>query len=292
RHAQAAADWDLAARLLSDHWFELVLDGQAATAYELLSRFPPGVAASNAELTALTAAGELNGGSLQEAERCLALATQAAASVGAERRRRFRLMLAVLRLSLARQRSDLPAAIEEAQRVLAPAGAPDDATRLGLGEDLRALALISLGAAEFNALRIDEAKQHWGQAVALARRIERPFLELTGLAHLAAAENFRSIARGVARAEQAVELARRHGWADEPVVVLAYEALAGPMVWRGRLEEAERLLERAERTLRPEVEPAVAMFHYQSLGLLELVRGRDRQALRAFEAAERLASSL
>src|SRR5690606_31188198 len=97
RHAQAAADWDLAARLLSDHWFELVLDGQAATAYELLSRFPPGVAASNAELTALTAAGELNGGSLQEAERCLALATQAAASVGAERRRRFRLMLAVLR---------------------------------------------------------------------------------------------------------------------------------------------------------------------------------------------------
>src|SRR5690606_19099976 len=38
RHAQAAVDWELAARLLSDHWFELVLDGQAATAYELLRR--------------------------------------------------------------------------------------------------------------------------------------------------------------------------------------------------------------------------------------------------------------
>src|SRR3984885_9499314 len=32
RHAQAAQDWDLAGRLLSDHWFGLALDGKAATA--------------------------------------------------------------------------------------------------------------------------------------------------------------------------------------------------------------------------------------------------------------------
>ena len=40
RHAQAAQDWGLAARLLFDHWFGLVLDGQAATAYQLLAGFP------------------------------------------------------------------------------------------------------------------------------------------------------------------------------------------------------------------------------------------------------------
>ncbi|HEY8519842.1 MAG TPA: LuxR C-terminal-related transcriptional regulator [Gammaproteobacteria bacterium] len=291
RHAQAADDWDRAARLLSDHWFELVLDGHAATAHDLLSRFPPGIVAANAELIALTAAGELNRGSLEEAERHLLLATQEAASVPEERRKRFEVILAALRLSLARQRSDLPAAIEEAQRVLAPPPTPA-AAPLGLGEDLRALALISLGAAEFNALRIDEAKQHLEQGIALARRIERPFLELNGLAHLAAAENFRSLALGVERAREAIELARRHGWTDEPVVALAYEALAGPMVWRGRLEEAETLLARAERVLRPEVEPAVAMFHHQSRGLLELLRGRRKEALRAFEAAERLRTSL
>src|SRR5690606_24113792 len=68
--------------------------------------------------------------------------------------------------------------------------------------------------------------------------------------------------------------------------------LAGPMVWRGRLEEAETLLARAERVLRPEVEPAVAMFHHQSRGLLALLRGRRKEALRAFEAAERLRTSL
>ena len=40
RHAQAARDWSLAARLLSDHWVDLDLGGQAATAHELLTAFP------------------------------------------------------------------------------------------------------------------------------------------------------------------------------------------------------------------------------------------------------------
>jgi ATP/maltotriose-dependent transcriptional regulator MalT len=41
RHAQAAQDWDLAARVLTDHWLGLYLDGQAAAARELLTQFPP-----------------------------------------------------------------------------------------------------------------------------------------------------------------------------------------------------------------------------------------------------------
>ena len=40
RHAQAARDWELAARLLADHWPGLYLDGQAATIHELLAGFP------------------------------------------------------------------------------------------------------------------------------------------------------------------------------------------------------------------------------------------------------------
>jgi hypothetical protein len=38
RHAQAARDWGRAARLLSDRWVSLELDGQAATAQALLAR--------------------------------------------------------------------------------------------------------------------------------------------------------------------------------------------------------------------------------------------------------------
>jgi LuxR family maltose regulon positive regulatory protein len=41
RHAQAAEDWDRAARLLADHWPSLHLDGQDATTHQLLAGFPP-----------------------------------------------------------------------------------------------------------------------------------------------------------------------------------------------------------------------------------------------------------
>ena len=40
RHAQAAGDWGLAARVLSDHWVGFGLNGLGATAHELLARFP------------------------------------------------------------------------------------------------------------------------------------------------------------------------------------------------------------------------------------------------------------
>ena len=53
----------------------------------------------------------------------------------------------MVRLLLARQRGNLPAVAEEAQRLQAMAEAPD-AAQPGLGEELRALALISLGSAE------------------------------------------------------------------------------------------------------------------------------------------------
>src|SRR5262249_505416 len=39
RHAQAALDWDLAARLLADHYFGFSLDGQAVTAHRFLTAF-------------------------------------------------------------------------------------------------------------------------------------------------------------------------------------------------------------------------------------------------------------
>ena len=42
-HTQAAGDWPGAARLLADHSFSLMLDGQAQTIQALLRAFPPGV---------------------------------------------------------------------------------------------------------------------------------------------------------------------------------------------------------------------------------------------------------
>ena len=69
RHAQAARDWGLAARLLADNWPGLHLGGQAATVHALLAGFPAGATAADAELAAVAAADELAQGSLEAAER-------------------------------------------------------------------------------------------------------------------------------------------------------------------------------------------------------------------------------
>ncbi|HYZ53405.1 MAG TPA: LuxR C-terminal-related transcriptional regulator, partial [Streptosporangiaceae bacterium] len=208
--------------------------------------------------------------------------------VPADRRARFQVMLAIQRLTFARQRGDLPAVAGEAQRLLAPAEAAD-AAQPGLGEDLRALTLISLGIAELWATRLEEADRHLGQGVALAHRIGRPYLEVTGLAHQAMVAHFRSSALAAELSTQAVELARRHGWSEEPITGAAYAELGAARVWQGRLEEAEPWLGHAERTLRAEAEPATGLLLHYARGGLELARGRDEEALRAFRAAGRLA---
>ena len=288
RHAQAAQNWALAARVLSDGWVGLGLAGLGDTVHELLTRFPAGVIAGDAELAARVAGDQLARGSLEEAERCLALATRTLESVPADRRGRAQAVLAVVRMRLARQRGDLETVAGEAQRLLAPAVTAEP----GLGGDLRALALIDLGIAEAWTARFEVADRHLGDGIALARRIGRPYLEVTGLAHLAQLESWRSFRLGAQRGLQAIALATEHGWADEPVAGLAYLALGVAMVTQGRLEEAEQALSQAERTVRAEVEPAAGMRLHYGRGMLEFVSGHHDAALNAFQAAERLASSL
>src|SRR5437016_5822575 len=97
RQAQAAQDWALAARVLSDRWVGLGLAGLGGTVHELLTRFPAGVIAGDAELAARVAGGPLARGSLEEAERYLALATRKLGSVPAGRGGRAQAVLAVVR---------------------------------------------------------------------------------------------------------------------------------------------------------------------------------------------------
>jgi LuxR family maltose regulon positive regulatory protein len=292
RQAQAAEDWGMAARLLSDHWLDLYLGGRVATLVELLARFPRRVVAANPELTTVQVAGDLVRGSVADAGRHLAQATSALAAVPADRRGRVQVMLAVLRLFLARRLVDFPVVVQEAQRLLALTE-DADAARLGLGEDRRAAALISLGIAEMWALRFEDGERHLEQGVALARRIGRPYLELTGLAHWTHAMLlFRPDAAQAERSWEAIELAERHGWGEEPLAGMAYAQLGIVMLYQGRLAEAEPWLEHAEQTLRAEVEPAAGMSLRYARAVLELARGRYQEALAAFRGAEKLAATL
>jgi hypothetical protein len=293
RELTAAPDldgWAIVERLLADHWPTLYLDGQAGTTHELLAGFPAEARAPDAELAAVAAADELAQGSLEAAERYLGLAERGLASVPAGRRGQALVLLGVVRLLLARQQLNLPELAEQAQRLQAAAEAPE-AAQPGLGEELRALALVSLGITEVFATRL-EGQRHLEQGLALARRIGRPYLEFTGLAYQAVAEFYWSFPQTADRSMRAIELAREHGWTDEPTVGIAYMRLGSVLAWQGRPEEAEPWVQHAERTIRAEAEPAAAFGVHHIRGVLELARGRDADALAAFRAAGRLAGRL
>jgi LuxR family transcriptional regulator, maltose regulon positive regulatory protein len=291
RHAQAAEDWGLAARVLSDHCLGFVVDGQAATAYEFLTRFPAQAVAADAELIALMAAGELDRGSVEEAKRLLALAADGSASVPEERRGRLEVLLTVLRLWLGPQRGDLPTVVEEAERLLTWAEA-GDTFQPELDEDLRALMLTSLGIAELWSFRLEEAERHLGQGVDLARRRGRAYLEITALAYWAAVASPWSVGMAVERGMQAVKLARQHGWSDQPIAAVAYLALGTAAVCEGRLAEAEALLERADSTIPAQLQPGARMMLHVAYGLLDLARGHHEAALAAFRTAGSLAEQV
>ncbi len=73
---------------------------------------------------------------------------------------------------------------------------------------------------------------------------------------------------------------------------MAYAHLGIVMLFQGRLDEAEPWLDRAERTLRTEVEPGAGMSLRHARAVLELARGRHHEALAAFRGAEKLTATL
>jgi hypothetical protein len=147
--------------------------GQGPTVHGLLTTFPADIVAADAELAALMAGDELVRGSLAEAERYLALADRGVASVAEDRSHRCRADAACPPTRRP------PGCGRGGATAAGPAGTADSA-RIEAAEDLRALALVSLGIAELWAARFEEAGRHLEDGVALARRIGRPYLEFTG----------------------------------------------------------------------------------------------------------------
>jgi len=127
----------------------------------------------------------------------------------------------------------------------------------------------------------------------LAREIGRPYLEVGCLAWLGFASlgrhSFATIQR---RCREAIALAERYGWGAEPVIAPALMMLAGTLVWTGEFDEGERWLRRAARALQTDTGPDLRLHAHLASGLLQAGRGRHREALQEFSAAERLASQL
>jgi LuxR family maltose regulon positive regulatory protein len=297
RHTQAAGDWAGAARLLADHSFSLTLDGQAQTMQALVRAFPPG--GDHPELALVRAGGDLVQGRLDEAAAHLAVAERHAQTAPPERQRRLRVAVAALQLALARRRGDLAGVIEHVRFLDSPVSGQSDED-IALGNDLRAVALMNLGTAEAWTLGLPDAERHLQEGAVLARQIGRPYLEIGCLAQLAFAYIFHgaampkgdSFATTQRRCREAIALAERHGWGTEPVIAPALMTFAGTMVFLGEFDEAELWLQRTARALQTDTGPDIRLLLHQTAGILNASRGRHREALEEFGAAEYLASQM
>ena len=289
RHTQAAGDWPEAARLLADHSFSLTLDGQAQTIQALVRAFPPGE--DHPELALVRAGGDLVQGRLDEAAAHLAVAETHAETAPPDRRRRLRVAIASLKLSLARRRGHLAGVVEQARFLASPVTGQSDED-IALGSDLRAVALMNLGIVEAWSLGLPDAERHLREGAVLAREIGRPYLEVGCLAQLGFASKIHPFAITQRRCREAIALADRYGWGAEPIVAPALVTLAGTTVWTGEFDEGELWLRRTARALQTDTGPGIRLLVHIVSGMLQAGRGRHHEALEEFSAAEHLRSQL
>src|SRR5690242_11292913 len=245
------------------------------------------------------AMGDLAQGRLDQAAAHLVVAETYAETAPADRRRRLRVAVASLKLSLARRRGDLAGVTKQARFLASPVTGPSDED-IALGSDLRAVALMNLGTAEAWSLGLPDAVRHLREGADLAREIGRPYLEVGCLAQLAFAYVFHgadmpkihAFATTQRRCREAIALAERYSWGTEPVIAPALMTLAGTMVLLGEFDEGERWLRRTERALQTDTGPDIRLLLHQTAGMLYAGRSRHHEALEEFGAAEHLALQL
>ena len=288
KHAQAASDWRFAGDLIGQHGFSMALDGSFATIRALLEPFPQDEFA-NPELAAFMAYGEVIRHSLDTAASYIAMAERHSSEVPEERQRVFGAMLATARMTLARWRGDYGTLVSEVRPLLEPVEA-ETVSEVAAAHDVRAVALMTLGTVELWSGAGDDAERHLTEALELARRNGRPYIEVGCLAHLALAVGRRSLTAQREVAAQALQLMEEFGWMSEPVAPMVLATLGAVDVWQGRFDDAQPWLDRAEESLRPGAEPAKALVVRYSRGIQRLGQGRLMMAAAAFGEAQRLQS--
>ncbi|MFD3583448.1 LuxR C-terminal-related transcriptional regulator [Streptomyces sp. NPDC058683] len=286
-HLQAAGDWTEAARLLTDHAISLTLDGQAGTLAALLGAFPAQNGTDSAELALVHAIAALDQLRLDQAAAHLKAAGSHAATTAPDRRRRLRMAVGSLGLRLARLRGHFDGVFDQVGTLLTPAGG-QSVTDVTLSADLRTDALLNLGVTEAWSLRLADSMRHLEEGATLARRIGRPYLEVSCLGHLGFASTNHSFSLARQRCEEALALAERHGWSDDPVIAPAQATLANALVWTGEFEHAAHWLKRAQHTCDATSEPAMRLLVSLTAAILSAAQGSHHRALEEFTAARQL----
>jgi LuxR family maltose regulon positive regulatory protein len=147
---------------------------------------------------------------------------------------------AELALALAGLRGDRDAAVKASLLAL------DEGSARDLAVEVRALALVNLGIAELWSGAGDAAGEHLEQAAGVALESGNEFLLFLAGGYAAAVDaQAGRLQAAAARATTAIELAERCGWTGVPHAAVAYLARGAVHLWRGELDQAKRLTDRA-----------------------------------------------
>jgi LuxR family maltose regulon positive regulatory protein len=245
-HAVEAGAWDLAARLAGARWIDLLIRGEIGVLSPLVERMPLDRLDADPELSLAIASALLDRGDEVAAEQQLRRAEHGTRRVPRERRHRFDVSVAAVRLYLARLRGDPDAALE-AGRELVHAGALEPGV---VETDLRALALTNLGIAELWTGDLTDAERHLQSARGAAGEAGRDWLVLIAIAHLAMVAGLGAdYARAGRLAREAIAHAEAHGWERTWPTGTALMALTVSALLAGRVDEAEATLTDAQVAL-------------------------------------------
>jgi LuxR family transcriptional regulator, maltose regulon positive regulatory protein len=126
----------------------------------------------------------------------------------------------VVRLVLSRWRGDIESVLT-AMPLVEEALASQQASARALSDELRSVALQNLGVAEQWSSRLQDARRDLEQALDVARRAHRPWLEIPPLGHLGIAGPWTglSLSARLGFSKEAVRIAESHGWGEDPAIV-------------------------------------------------------------------------
>jgi LuxR family maltose regulon positive regulatory protein len=150
-------------------------------------------------------------------------------------------------------------------------------------DDLRALALLNLGIAELWTGALEAATGHLREGLVAARRAGRDGLVVGFLGQLAAVTAGSRQGEGVRLAREALALAERRGWSQNPSTACAYLVLGGARFDWGDLAAAERYLDLA-MACRPE--PAITLTIGLTRAVITHANGDPAAALEILRVAQ------
>jgi LuxR family maltose regulon positive regulatory protein len=242
RHLLAAGDWERAARVLDNHWADVVVGSRRLNLPEIVSFAPDRDLPRH--LWFAMAAERLDAGDAVAMRHLVRLASADQASEsGAEDVPPY--LLSAFRLAAARLDGDVTGACSVASQALA-APVPAAEPYTSASTTLRPIALLALGTAKLQLGHVPAAGDHLQEALALARQRDMETVEISTASHLAAWHAaLGHLHDAVDCAGEALELGNRFGLGQLADLGWARLALAEAYFHWNRLDDSGRCADAA-----------------------------------------------